>query len=76
MLTPLAAAAVMIIAEVVWSVAVTAGGEASPQLVTVSLKKLANAAPPLTVKALVKPVKVLVLIALPVPAVTKIPLPR
>ena len=69
MLTPFAAAAVMIIAEVVWSVAVRAGGEASPQLVTVLLKKLAIAVPPFTVKALVSPVKVLVLIALPVPPV-------
>ena len=76
MLTPFAAAAVMIIAEVVWSVAVRAGGEASPQFVTVLLKKLAIAVPPFTVKALVSPVKVLVLIALPVPPVIEIPLPR
>ncbi len=72
MVTPLVAATVTIIAAVELPVA-----GAWPQLVTVLPLKLTIAVPPFTVKALLKPVKVLVPMVEPaVLAVTLIPLPR
>ena len=72
MLTPLAAAAVMIIAAVELPEA-----GAWPQLVTVLLLKVAIAPAPFKVKALDKPVKVLELMEEPeVLPVISIPLPR
>ena len=54
-----------------------AGGAASPQLVTVLPLKFTMAVPPLTNKALVKPVKVLVPMVEPATlAVTLIPVPN
>lgn len=50
-------------------------GEAKPQLVTVLAVKLTIVVPPLTVKAGVKPVKVLVPIEEPLPVLAVIEMP-